>query len=915
MHHEYVELGGTHLSLEALYRVAFYPAGVRLDSAVATLFPTVLQQESGDISSSPYIPYFQHEYTPLIEGFARGYAVTLLSLLLSSPGCVHLSTIEYLVQLLEPGRPLTLKRPVSILAPNKELEMDLLDQLFAGHSLPTKDRDVLYLNGHALTLTLTNLSSILLTLLSTSYEILLSMSYELFCVQSKDLLEMTNFTVRRRVPSLKVCAEHINAMITGSKKVGSKRTTPYVMQTLNLASALRDVATSLRATTRLDVAAACYASSDSRPTIDFVPIHLLTTIPGLTAALNVSLKKVCVQLAQITVEKGIWKAVSDEVLLDIGSTIEKKLMDCVTAPHLLTLLSEICEAARAVHGALLAAKDRFLIIKSQLTKGKPQVGQGSLLFIEEYLGTVNSSLFHTLFNLHQVATNVLFAAVSTTRVPQPPCGMRDLLPTQMVVRQKALDTVTSIFRKHGAVCIETPVMESRTVLLGKYGEDQKLVYDIADFGEDLLSLRYDLTVPFARYCATHRVKSIKRYSIGRVYRRDKPVMEKGRFREFYQCDFDIAQEPGVAVPSVADAEVLAIIHDILSSLQIGHFIILVNHRALIDCAMTVAGVPAANFRAVCSCIDALDKLSPDEVKQKLINERGLSKECADTLLTIACFNYEFTSATTKDIVSQFAELNTQLEAKFPSFYECAHETLTYLQLVFQYLGYMAPTALDMIRFDMSLARGLDYYTGMIFEAKLVINDEYSSSISGGGRYDKLLGTFRSEGQELHAVGGSIGIERIFALLEEQKAASASTSPHSYDVYVCTAPGGTLAAKLEVAGRLWATGLNVGLTHKDGGSQKTLKRDLEEAVEGNALLAIILGGEEVETASATVKNLKTQQQERVAITELADHIQKVLAGRNARLSLQLCKRALAGVRDGETGMVEEALDAVNDFLDV
>ncbi|TNJ30257.1 Histidyl-tRNA synthetase [Giardia muris] len=911
---EYLELGGTHLSLETLYRVAFCSVGVRLDSTVATLFPAVLQ-ESDSTSSISYSPYFQHEYTPLFEGFARGYAATLLSMLLNSPGCVHLSTIEYLVQLIEPGRSLTLKRPVSVLAPNKELEKDLLDQLFAGYSLPIKDRDVLYLNGHALTLTLTNLSSILLTLLSTSYEVLLSLSYELFCVQAKDLLEMTNFTVRRRVPSLKACAEHVTAMVTGSKKVGSKRTTPYVMQTLNLASALRDVAISLRTTTRLDVTAACYASQDSRPTMDFVPLHILTTIPGLTTALTASMKKVRKEIEQLTVEKGIWKALPDEVLADIGVTIEKKLMDCVTAPHLITLPSEICEAARAVHGGLLAAKERFLLIKSQLTKGKPQIGQGSLLFVEEYIETVDSSLFLTIFNLHQAATNVLFAAVSTTRVPQPPCGMRDLLPTQMVVRQKALDTVTSIFRKHGAVCIETPVMESRTVLLGKYGEDQKLVYDIADFGEDLLSLRYDLTVPFARYCATHRIKSIKRYSIGRVYRRDKPVMEKGRFREFYQCDFDIAQEPGVGVPNVADAEVLAIIHDILDSLKVGQFIILVNHRALIDCAMTVAGVPSASFRAVCTCIDALDKLNPDEVKQKLINERGLSEECADTLLTIACFNYEFTSASPKDVASQFAELNAQLAAKFPLFHERAHETLMYLQQVFQYLGYMAPTVLDTVRFDMSLARGLDYYTGIIFEAKLVVNGEYSSSISGGGRYDKLLGTFRSEGQELHAVGGSIGIERLFALLEEQRTATTGPSPHSYDVYVCTAPGGTLASKLEVVGLLWAAGLNVGFTHKEGGSQKTIKRDFEEAVEGNALLAIILGGEEVEMGLATVKNLKTQQQTQVAITDLLEHVKKALAGRNARLSLQLCQAALTSARGGEPEMVEEALDAVRNFLDV
>ena len=136
-------------------------------------------------------------------------------------------------------------------------------------------------------------------------------------------------------------------------------------------------------------------------------------------------------------------------------------------------------------------------------------------------------------------------------------GARDFLPYQMAIRSKAFEIITSVFKKHGAVEIDTPVFELKETLMGKYGEESKLIYDLNDQGGELLSLRYDLTVPFARYIAVHNFPSIKRYHIGKVYRRDNPQMSKGRFREFYQCDFDIAgPNYGKMIP---DAEVLKVV--------------------------------------------------------------------------------------------------------------------------------------------------------------------------------------------------------------------------------------------------------------------------------------------------------------------------------------------------------------------
>ncbi|VEL15307.1 unnamed protein product, partial [Protopolystoma xenopodis] len=149
----------------------------------------------------------------------------------------------------------------------------------------------------------------------------------------------------------------------------------------------------------------------------------------------------------------------------------------------------------------------------------------------------------------------------------------------MAVLEDVFTIIRNCFKRHDAVTIDTPVFELKEVLTGKYGEDSKLIYDLQDQGGELLSLRYDLTVPFARYVAMNKIKNIKRYQIGKVYRRDNPAMTKGRFREFYQCDFDIAGDYG---PMLADVECVRVIHEILSDLKIGDFVINVNHRSILD---------------------------------------------------------------------------------------------------------------------------------------------------------------------------------------------------------------------------------------------------------------------------------------------------------------------------------------------
>jgi histidyl-tRNA synthetase len=324
-------------------------------------------------------------------------------------------------------------------------------------------------------------------------------------------------------------------------------------------------------------------------------------------------------------------------------------------------------------------------------------------------------------------------------------GARDFLPFQMSIRNKAFGIISNVFKKHGAVEIDTPVFELKETLTGKYGEDSKLIYDLQDQGGEILSLRYDLTVPFARYMACHPFPSIKRYHIGKVYRRDTPNMSKGRYREFYQCDFDIAGPSyGKMIP---DAEVLKVITEILSDLNLGNFLIKINHRKILDAMVALSDIPEDKFKTVCASVDKLDKEDWQTVKKELI-EKGLDESQCNKLWIFVQY---------KDSPAKLLErLNTD-----GVFTEKGKEALEEMAVLIDYLEILGIT--KYMSFDLSLARGLDYYTGLIFEA--VLTEGFLGSIAGGGRYDELLGMF--SGKSIPSVGGSIGIERVFNILEEK----------------------------------------------------------------------------------------------------------------------------------------------------
>jgi histidyl-tRNA synthetase len=368
-------------------------------------------------------------------------------------------------------------------------------------------------------------------------------------------------------------------------------------------------------------------------------------------------------------------------------------------------------------------------------------------------------------------------------------GMKDCDGPDIVLRQKMFDTITGVFKLFGAVQLDTPVVELTEILAGKYGEDSKLIYNLADQGGEEASLRYDLTVPFARYLAMNpSITTMTRWQLGKVYRRDQPAMTKGRLREFYQLDIDIA---GQFDPMIADAECLSIANRVFKALGWDNFTIKLNNRKVLDGIFEVCGVPTDKLRPISSAVDKLDKLPWAEVRREMVEEKGLAEDVADK---IGGYVLQKGQVDLLDKLKADETLmgNTRMK-----------EGVKDMELLFEYLT--AYGALDKISFDLSLARGLDYYTGVIFEvvtegsaglipvagsrtsskksAKTgVTEDEDRSSdpsvgvgsVAAGGRYDNLVGMFSKK--QIPCVGISFGIERILAITKMKLAADKNSHP-------------------------------------------------------------------------------------------------------------------------------------------
>ncbi|KAE9032879.1 Histidine--tRNA ligase, cytoplasmic [Phytophthora rubi] len=435
------------------------------------------------------------------------------------------------------------------------------------------------------------------------------------------------------------------------------------------------------------------------------------------------------------------------------------------------------------------------------------------------------------------------------RKPKIAKGSQDFLPHQMALREKIFNKIRMVFKRHAGVEIETPVFELKETLTGKYGEDSKLIYDLADQGGELLALRYDLTVPFARFMALHSPGNIKRYHIARVYRRDNPQMARGRFREFYQCDFDIA---GTYAPMLPDAEVLSIGIEVLQQFpELGPVKVKLSHRLLLDAILAICGVPADKFRTTCSAIDKLDKEPWSEVRREMVEEKDIPEAVADRIEPFVCK------------VGSPRELHAQLvkENMFGDNVN-ARRAMNDLALLFNYLEAMG--VLDYISFDLSLARGLDYYTGLIYEFVLTSPEHHVGSIAAGGRYDNLVGMFSATDQQIPCVGVSLGIERIFGILQAHaEKQSANAAPPS-QVLVASTSNDLMMPRLELCKQLWLANISAEVMQTE--NPKFIKQ-LHYALERGTPYMVVIGEDELAKGVVKVKEMASKDEVTVPRSEL------------------------------------------------
>lgn len=435
----------------------------------------------------------------------------------------------------------------------------------------------------------------------------------------------------------------------------------------------------------------------------------------------------------------------------------------------------------------------------------------------------------------------------------------ELLPRDQIAFQRMLDTIRQVFERFGFLPVETPVMELSEVLLTKSGgETERQVYFVQSTGAlekgadglPELALRFDLTVPLARYVAEHEhdlAFPFRRYQMQRVYRGERA--QRGRFREFYQCDIDVVGKDTLS-PRF-DAEVPAVIAAVFERLAIGEFTIQLNHRKLLRGFFEGQGIEGEAQFAVLRELDKLDKRGEDAVRTTLAGEGfGLAGDVIDKLMA-------FSRVRSNGHADALAKLDA-LGAGTPLFEE-GRDELRAILIQLQALG----VAESRYALNLSIARGLDYYTGVVYETTL---DAYPQigSICSGGRYENLAGHYTKS--KLPGVGISIGLTRLFFQLKD--AGLVDTAESSVDVLVALLDDTALAHALGLSQRLRAAGLNVETQLEP----RKLAKQLQYADKAGIRFVVMRGEDEASRGVVAVKDLRRGEQFEVSEAELASILQ-------------------------------------------
>lgn len=443
----------------------------------------------------------------------------------------------------------------------------------------------------------------------------------------------------------------------------------------------------------------------------------------------------------------------------------------------------------------------------------------------------------------------------TTIKPRTLQGFRDFLPSAMIPRERLVETAKSVYRSYGFNPIDTPTLEYLEILLGKGSEEtDRQLYNFEDQGGRKVGMRFDLTVPLARFAAQHigtLGTPFKRYHIAPVWRGERP--QKGRYREFMQCDFDTIGTTSIA----SDIETVLVIHDLMLAIGIENFTIRINNRQILNGLLEKQGL-LDNSTLVLRALDKLPKIGAEKVAEEMVSSAGATSEQATELLKLSQLNGK-----NDEVLSQLRPLVAGSEVG-----EAGIENL------FGVLAGAAAAGIsqDRLELDVSIARGLDYYTGMIVETFLG-DLPGIGSVCSGGRYDNLAELYTK--QKLPGIGASLGLDRLLAAMQELGLTGEESTVA--EVFMPFFDGDRLNDYLGVASQLRSAGIRVELYPE----AKKLDKQLKYADKRGFQVAIIMGGSEFDAGTCQVKNLAARSSNEVDISGGVDlavsEIQKILGG--------------------------------------
>lgn len=428
-------------------------------------------------------------------------------------------------------------------------------------------------------------------------------------------------------------------------------------------------------------------------------------------------------------------------------------------------------------------------------------------------------------------------------------GFRDYLPETMIPREGLIETARRVYRSYGFAPIDTPALEYLDVLTGKGGDEtDRQLYRFEDHGGRKVGMRFDLTVPLARFVAQHigvLGTPFKRYHIATVWRGENA--QRGRYREFMQCDFDTIGTKSVA----ADVETALVIHDLMRAIGFERFEIHVNNRQVLTGMLEKYGL-AEKSAAVLRVLDKYHKVERAKIVEEMTAVAGTTTEQTDAVLSLAELKGSRTEVLAK--VEHLVAGNERGEAGVARLREILSATEA---------GGLPPERLAL---DLSIARGLDYYTGVVFETFLA-DLPTIGSVCSGGRYDNLAELYTK--QELPGIGASLGLDRLLAAMEELKLIAKVSTPAP--VFVAYFEKDRLADYLKLAATVRAAGIGVEV-YPD---PVRLGNQLKYADRRGFTVALIAGGNELAAGQVQVKNLAAQTSETVPLTEVVAAVTRAL----------------------------------------